>query len=319
MATINLALLGGETALGQALLEVIADSPLRLPMLYPLTLAEEAGMVTFRGEDYPELEAADFDWQAAPVLVNCVPQAGEVLQAAASAGTLVIDLAGERPAGGKLARGQILALPTPFAQQLATVIAPLAELGPLRGVSATGMLSVSTEGPAGVDELSQQTRALFAQTEQASEVYPKRIAYNLLGGMGEPDADGITAEEAAALALLKKLLPADCLLDVTCVRTPHFFGHGASIALHFAAPVAREAVLGALKAAERVFLLQVPGVAGVAASQDAVGGDKVWVSRVRFSEDGRGVTLWSVADNTRLPALAVLQLLTLVAARTAGT
>ncbi|HSC81431.1 MAG TPA: Asd/ArgC dimerization domain-containing protein [Chitinolyticbacter sp.] len=315
MSALNLALLGGDTALAQALLDVIADSPLRLPAFYPLTLSEEPGLIEFRGDDYPELEVDGYDWTLAPVLVNCVPDAGDVLKAAADAGVLVIDLTGAVPAGGKLARGQVLSLPDPFAQQLATVIAPLAELGAVVSVAATGMLAVSTEGPAGVDELSGQTRALFAQTEHPSQLYSKRIAYNLLGGYGTPDEAGNTPEERAALALLKKQLPGDCAVDITCVRTPHFFGHGATVSLRFAAAVAPDAIVEALKAAERVFLLQVAGEAGIAASQDAVGGDKVWVSRLRFADDGRGVSLWSVADNTRLPALAVLQLLTLIAAK----
>ncbi|TJZ69779.1 Asd/ArgC dimerization domain-containing protein [Chitiniphilus eburneus] len=315
MSTMNLALLGADTALGTALLDVISDSPLRLPMLFPLTPGDEPGMVEFRGDDYPELEVADFDWSQAPVLVNCLPDAREAMDAAASAGLIVIDLTGSQAPGGKLARGQVLSLPDPFSQQLASVVAPLAELGQLLSVSATGMLSVSTEGQAGVDVLSGQTRALFAQTEHETAVYPKRIAYNLLGGFGEPDEAGNTPEEKAALTLLRRLVPEDCPVDVTCVRTPHFFGHGASVSLHFAAPVALDAVAEALKSAERVFLLQVPGTAGMAASQDAVGADKVWVSRLRASADGRSVTLWSVADNTRLPALAVLQLLTLIAAR----
>ncbi|WP_353326943.1 Asd/ArgC dimerization domain-containing protein [Chitiniphilus shinanonensis] len=315
MSSMNLALLGADTALGTALLDVIADSPLRLPQLFPLSIGDEPGLIEFRGEDYPELPLDEFDWAQVPVLVNCLPDADAALDAAAQAGLTVIDLTGSRPAGGKLARGQVLSLPDPFSQQLASVVAPLAELGRLLAVSATGLLSVSTEGQAGVDALSGQTRALFAQTEHETAVYAKRIAYNLLGGFGEPDADGHTPEEKAALALLRRLVPDDCPVDVTCVRTPHFFGHGASVSLHFAAPVTLEAAADALKAAERVFVLQVPGAAGMAASQDAVGGDKVWVSRLRRSPDGRSLTLWSVADNTRLPALAVLQLLTLIAAR----
>ncbi|AOX99160.1 hypothetical protein BJP62_01035 [Jeongeupia sp. USM3] len=297
------------------MLDVISDSPLRLAALYPLTMSDDEGLVEFRGEDHPEFNVEDFEWTQLRVLVNTVPGVGPVLAEAAQAGVIVIDLTGANPPGGKLAKGQVLSLPDPFAQQLATLVAPLAEIGEVMQVTATGLLSVSTEGQAGIDALSGQTRALFAQTEHETAVYPKRIAYNVLGGFGEPDEGGATAEENAALALLKKQLPGDCAIDVTCVRTPHFFGHGASVTVRFSAPVAQDAIIAALKAGERVFLLQVAGEAGIAASQDAVGGDKVWVSRLRFAADGRGVTLWSVADNTRLPALAVLQLLTLIAAK----
>ncbi|WP_432720256.1 Asd/ArgC dimerization domain-containing protein [Jeongeupia wiesaeckerbachi] len=315
MAHLSLGVLGATSSLGQALLDVITDSPLRLAALFPLTMSDDEGLVEFRGEDHPEFNVEDFEWSQLRVLVNTVPDVNAVLDEAATAGVIVIDLTGANPPGGKLAKGQVLSLPDPFAQQLATLVAPLAELGEVAQVTATGLLSVSTEGQAGIDALSGQTRSLFAQTEHETEVYPKRIAYNVLGGFGVPDEGGATVEENAALALLKKQLPGDCAIDVTCLRTPHFFGHGASVTVRFAAPVEQDAVVAALKASERVFLLQVAGEAGIVASQDAVGGDKVWVSRLRFAADGRGVTLWSVADNTRLPALAVLQLLTLIAAK----
>ncbi|BCL75477.1 aspartate-semialdehyde dehydrogenase [Jeongeupia sp. HS-3] len=315
MAHLSLGVLGATSSLGQALLEVISDSPLRLAALFPLILNDEEGMVEFRGEDHPEFNVEDFEWSQLRVLVNTLPDAKAVLDEAAAAGLIVIDLTGINPPGGKLAKGQVLSLPDPFAQQLATLVAPLAELGEVTQVTATGLLAVSTEGQAGIDALSGQTRALFAQTEHETAVYPKRIAYNVLGGFGVPDEGGATPEENAALALLKKQLPGDSVIDVSCVRTPHFFGHGASLTVRYAAPVEQDAIVAALKGGERVFMLQVAGEAGIAASQDAVGGDKVWVSRLRFAADGRGVTLWSVADNTRLPALAVLQLLTLIAAK----
>ncbi|WP_035056724.1 Asd/ArgC dimerization domain-containing protein [Andreprevotia chitinilytica] len=315
MAHLSLALLGASSSLGQALLDVISDSTLRLSALFPLTTAEEEGLIEFRGEDVPEFAVVGFDWSQTRVLVNCQPDVAAVLNEAADAGLIVIDLTGLTSPGGKLAHGHVLSLPDPFAQQLATLVSPLAELGTVTQVTATGLLSVSTEGQAGIDVLSGQTRSLFAQTEHETAVYPKRIAYNILGGFGPLDDAGITAEETAAIALLQKQLPSDCTIDVTCTRTPHFFGHGASLTVRFAQPVDRDAVLAALKAAERVFVLQASGESGIAASQDAVGGDKVWVSRLRQSADGRSITLWSVADNTRLPALAVLQLLTFIAAK----
>ncbi|XZG69498.1 Asd/ArgC dimerization domain-containing protein [Chitinibacteraceae bacterium HSL-7] len=306
MPALNLALLGATTSQAAALLDVIADSPLRLPAFFPLTTSDDPGLVEFREEDHPEVEVDGFDWSLAPVLVNCQPDALDVMQAAAAASVIVIDLTGSVPPGGKLGRGQIVAMPAPFAQQLVSVVQPLAELGTLTSVSATGMLAVSTEGQAGMDELSGQTRALFAQGEHLPSVYDKRIAYNILGAVGHVDATGATPEEGAALALLDRLLPQGCDRDVSCVRTPHFFGHGATISLRFTEPVTRDAVIAALGQSERVFVATSP-----CTTQDAIGADKVWVSRVRA--EGKAVTLWTVADNTRLPALAVLQLLTLVA------
>src|ERR1035437_10994120 len=91
--------------------------------------------------------------------------------------------------------------------------------------------AVSGTGKEAIDELAGQTRALFNQQDVNVEVYPKRIAFNVLPQIDVFMENGYTKEEMKMVWETQKIMEDDSMLvNATAVRVPVFYGH--SEALH---------------------------------------------------------------------------------------
>ncbi len=66
--------------------------------------------------------------------------------------------------------------------------------------------SVSGAGKEGMDELFDQTRAIFSATDPKNKKFPKRIAFNLIPQIDVFMEDGYTKEEWKMMAETKKML-----------------------------------------------------------------------------------------------------------------
>ncbi len=316
MATkpLSLAVIGANSTSGETLLEVLGATSQSFSTFFPLALEDEGEMVEFRGQDFPILALDEFNWQVPDLVVFCgedTAAAAQYATIAAEAGAAVVDLSGgaDAPlaeADARLKKGGVARLPHQVTTILLPVLKALAKAAPFSGLTVTAMLSVSQDGKPAIDELSEQTRALFAQSEVQSHVYPKRMAFNLHPVAGAVDEYGASVEEQRIINEVASVF-ADVPMSLTCARVPMFFGHGISLNVRFAEDISLNALKEALSNAEGVYFLEAQGGAGLATPQDVIGGDKVWVSRVRAS--GQGVSLWLAGDNTRLGAMAVLRLL----------
>ncbi|KAF0811662.1 USG-1 protein [Andreprevotia sp. IGB-42] len=283
MPLLKLAVVGCNSAAG--LLETLSELKLPLAAFYPLDRDDEGELVSFGGDDWPVLELADFDWKTADVAIFLAHT--DAIADALAAGCKVVDASGGEPQRG--------AVPVPPVTDvlLARLLGAFKAAGDVQFAVGTGLLAVSQEGQAGIDKLSEQTRAIFAQ--QAVEVgttYAKRIAFNVVP---------VAQEKAAASAtkLAKKLgVP----LSLQLAHVPVFYGHSLSITARFGAPVTADALTTAFTDTGGIYLLP----SGTASSQDAIGGDQVWVSNLAVSDDGLSASAWAVVDNSKLTALLTL-------------
>ncbi|MBB5190296.1 aspartate-semialdehyde dehydrogenase [Silvimonas terrae] len=282
-APLSLAILGAHGPFGTTLLEVLAESAVSVNEIYALAVADEGSLVSFRGEDYPVLEVDEFDWSAAQVAVfaGSREELKKYAPAAKAAGCRMLD------ATAPLAAFAVLSRP----------------LSALTGLSiarahATLLESASAQGQTGVETLSRQTRALYANEEIENGAFPKRLAFNLFP---LPHAQSESIRN-----VVNQQLGAPLLDSVQRIQAPLFFGHGATLSIRLIQDTTREAVITALRANPGLFVLDVEGPSGVATPQDVIGADLVWISNVDVSEDGKTVTLWAVVDNARLGALAVV-------------
>lgn len=311
---LSLAVVGANSTSGETLLEVLGATSQSFSTFYPLAVTDEGEMVEFRGQDFPIMGVEEFNWEVPDLVVFCGEDpelAARFAQVAADLGAAVVDLSGGASVplaepDARLKRGGVARMPHEVTTILLPVLKALAKAAPFSGLTVTALLSVSQDGKQGIDELSEQTRALFAQSEVQMQHYPKRMAFNLHPSLGAVDEYGATAEENRIIAEVASVCP-DVPLSLTCTRVPMFFGHGISLNIRFAEDVSLSTLKAALNGAEGVYLLEAQGGPGLVTPQDVIGGDKVWVSRVRGS--GQGVSLWLAGDNTRLGAMAVLRLL----------
>src|SRR2546425_6703084 len=90
---------------------------------------------------------------------------------------------------------RIIANPNCSTIQLVVVLKPLHDAAGLERVVVSTYQAVSGAGQKGIDELQEQSRALFNLAEATPKKFPHRIAFNLLPEIGPANSNGYTEEE----------------------------------------------------------------------------------------------------------------------------
>jgi len=304
----NIALLGADDPLGEAILRLVSERDIEVGEVYPLSLSESDGCVTVKGEELPLLDVAEFDWRQADLLIDAVrsPAARRLAAAAAAAGCRVIGLGDGGDAGGRTAVAGGLSVAVHRA------LAPIQRIAALESVALTAMLPVAMAGEAGVAELAAQTRALFAMESPEPEAFPLQIAFNLVPQVGAPLADGSVPFESSVAAELKTLLGhPDLSVSVLAIWAPLFYGTGVAVHAVTGGEVDLAALRRALAGPDGVTLMDVVLPGGVPTpATDALDSDTVFVGRLQRSVDSpRRFSMWLVADMTRLEATSVVDYL----------
>lgn len=299
----NIALLGADEPLGEAVLRLIEERGLELGQLFPLTLSSSDGCAVIHGVEEPLCQVADFDWREAQIVLSVVrsPAALRIESIAAEAGCLVVGFGSPGAVPGKEL------LPGALAQVMQRVLAPLG-VG-LAGVDAVATLPVGLAGQEGVTELVEQTRALFAMETPEPNVFPLQIAFNLIPQVGAVSPDGESAIEGETAAELRAALDQpDLAVSVTAIWAPVFFGAG--IALHVTAfdDIDLVALRSQYSGRNDITLMDesLPGGVPTPAT-DAQESDSVFVGRLRQpAGQPKRLAMWLVADTTRLEAARIV-------------
>ncbi|WP_028535316.1 aspartate-semialdehyde dehydrogenase [Paludibacterium yongneupense] len=316
--TIQIAVVGATGLVGRSILELLAERQFPASRVFAVDVGDVDGETVSCGNLELEVHALDsfaFDNVALALFAAGSDAARRYVPDARAAGASVIDFSSafreddgvplavsgiDDAARAVLDDASLLATPNCTVTPLALALNALSPNAPQR-VTVSTYQSVSGSGQAAMEELANQTTALFAQRELEREVYAKRIAFNVLPRIGALDADGVSEEEASVRAELRRVLGLPALrVEATCVRVPVFFGHGWSVNVELDAaldPVrARQ-----LFAAGGLHVVDLPERDdGYATPMEVAGNDSVWVSRVRV--DGNVVSFWLTADNVRVGA-----------------
>jgi aspartate-semialdehyde dehydrogenase len=197
-------------------------------------------------------------------------------------------------------RLNIIANPNCSTAQLVVVLKPLHDKAVIERVVVSTYQSVSGAGKSGMDELFNQTRAIFSAADVETKAFPKRIAFNLIPQIDVFMEDGFTKEEWKMVVETKKILDPKIKLTATCVRVPVFIGHSEAVNISFKSPISAHEAREILRQAPGVLVIDRQEPGGYITPHDAAGEDATYVSRIR--EDGtveNGLALWIVADNLR--------------------
>ena len=122
----------------------------------------------------------------------------------------------------------IIANPNCSTAQLVVALKPLHDAARIKRAVVATYQSVSGTGKAAMDELWNQTKALYGLGDATPKVYPKQIAFNVLPFAGELKDEGYTSEEEKMWRETHKILDPEIRLTVTCVRVPVFVGRSRS-------------------------------------------------------------------------------------------
>ncbi len=195
----------------------------------------------------------------------------------------------------------IIANPNCSTIQMVVALKPLHDLATIKRIVVATYQSVSGAGKAAMDELFNQTRAIYANGSPARTVFAKQIAFNVIPQIDVFMDDGYTKEEWKMRVETRKILGGDIEVNATCVRVPVFVGHSEAVTVEFEKPITAAQARKALQKAAGVVVIDKPDPEdGFVTPAEISGEDAVYVSRIRKDETVKhGLCLWVVADNLR--------------------
>ena len=208
----------------------------------------------------------------------------------------------------------IIANPNCSTAQMVVALKPLHDAARIKRVVVSTYQSVSGAGKAGMDELFEQSRAIFVGDKPEPRKFTKQIAFNVIPHIDSFLDDGSTKEEWKMVVETKKILDPKIMVTATCVRVPVFVGHSESINIEFENELSAEKAQEILREAPGVMLVDKREDGGYVTPVESAGDYATFVSRVR--EDPtieNGLNLWCVSDNLRkgaaLNAVQIAELL----------
>src|SRR5258708_2016315 len=123
---------------------------------------------------------------------------------------------------------------------------PLHDLARIKRIVVATYQSVSGAGRATMDELFNQTRAIYVNDPIKPEQLTKQIAFNVIPHIDQFMDDGSTKEEWKMAVETRKILDPDIAVTATCVRVPVFIGHAEAANVEFERPITEDQARAAL-------------------------------------------------------------------------
>ena len=208
----------------------------------------------------------------------------------------------------------IIANPNCSTAQLVVALKPLHDAAKAKRVVVSTYQSVSGAGKEGMDELWNQTKAIYGLGDAKPKKFPKQIAFNVIPFIGSFNEDGYTDEEQKMWDETHKMLDPAIKLTVTCVRVPVFVGHSEAVTVEFEKPISPDEARAILREAPGIQVIDKQEHDGYITPVDAAGEHAVYVSRLRKDHTvENGLVFWVVSDNLRkgaaLNAVQIAQLL----------
>jgi aspartate-semialdehyde dehydrogenase len=315
----RVAVAGATGNVGREMLSILAERNFPADEVIALASERSIGREVSYGDDktLKVKNLADFDFTGVDI---CLSSPGAKVSAvhaprAAAKGCVVIDNTSQfrmdpdvplvvpevNPKDiAKYQKRHIIANPNCSTIQMVVALKPLHDAGVIRRIVVSTYQSVSGAGKDAMDELFEQTRAIFVNDPVKREKFTKQIAFNVIPHIDIFMQDGSTKEEWKMSVETRKILDPDIKVQATCVRVPVFIGHGESVNVEFARPVSVEDARRLLREAPGVAVVDHRADEGYVTPMECAGDDLVYVSRIRKDETVKnGLSLWVVSDNLR--------------------
>ena len=201
----------------------------------------------------------------------------------------------------RYAKKNIIANPNCSTAQMVVALKPLHDRAKIKRVVVSTYQSVSGSGKEAMDELWDQTKAVYNPTSEVEpSVYTKQIAFNVIPHIDVFMDDGSTKEEWKMVAETKKIVDPSIKVTATCVRVPVFVGHSEAINVEFEDFLDEDEARDILREAPGVMVVDKREDGGYVTPIECVGDFATFVSRIRQdSTVENGLNLWVVSDNLR--------------------
>lgn len=312
------AVVGATGAVGQTMLEILAERKFPVSELILLASSRSAGsIVEYEGREYVVQDLEQFD----PVGVDiALFSAGgdtskQYAPRFAEAGCYVVDNSSAwrmhedvalivpevNPHAIQMAHtNRIIANPNCSTIQMVVALKPLHDAVPINRINVSTYQAVSGAGSVAMNELAKQTGALLNSQKPDVQVFPARIAFNVIPQIDVFLEDGYTKEEHKMIDETRKIMEADIAVTATAVRVPVFYGHSEAVNITFKSEMSATTARALLADAEGVCVVDDPSSEDYPMPTEAAGTDPVWVGRIRDDHScSNSLHLWVVADNVR--------------------
>jgi len=316
----DVAVVGATGAVGEVMLEILAERKFPVNKVYPLASSRSAGKKVPFGDTYltvQDLDSFDFSRVRIGLFSAGASISEKYAPIATAAGCVVIDNTSQfryddeiplvvpevnPQAIADYTRHNIIANPNCSTIQMLVALKPLHDEAGIERINVCTYQAVSGTGKEAVEELAMQTAELLNGRTAKATVYPKQIAFNVLPQIDVFMDNGYTKEEMKMVWETRKIMGDDSIqVNPTAVRVPVFYGHSEAVHIE---------TRKKLDVAKATALLQkTPGVVVLddrkdggypTAVSEGANHDPVYVGRIREDiSHPRGLDLWVVADNVR--------------------
>ena len=315
----KVAVVGATGAVGRELLRTLAEREFPADEVVALASERSAGKEISFGDDavlkVRDLETYDFAGTDIALFSPGAKVSAVHAPRAAEAGCVVIDNTSHfrmdpdvplvvpevnAEAISGYSKRNIIANPNCSTMQMVVALKPLHDLATIERVVVATYQAVSGAGRSAMDELFNQTKALYVTEHKDPERFTKRIAFNVIPHIDVFMADGSTKEEWKMVQETKKILGAQIEVVATCVRVPVFVGHGEAVHIECERPIREDEARSVLMNAPGVVVVDERVDGGYVTPMESAGEDAVYVSRIRRDPTvANGLALWVVSDNLR--------------------
>lgn len=314
----SIAVVGATGLVGTTLLALLEERDFPIKNFYAVASQQSTGKtLSFRGEQHPIYNLADFDFEQTDIAFFCVGHhiTEKYAPIAVSAGNIVIDksyfyrIHDDVPlvipevnlnALVDFRKMNIIANPNCNTIPIAVGLKPIYDAVGISRINVATYQSVSGTGKDAMNELTVQSRQFLTNQPIEPKVYSQQIAFNVLPHCDDFQENGYTREEMKIVLEMRKIFNDNTLaINPTAVRVPVFCGHAASVHLETKDKITVTEALD--------LLAQAPGIKVITGKYpyptpvlDAAGKDYVYIGRVREDiSHEKGLNLWIVADNLR--------------------
>ena len=310
---INLALIGASGVVGKKIISLLENKDIEINNFYPLGSSSVGDEIVFNNNEYKIEDLTNFDYSKVNLAIFSAGSkvAEEHAKDFVNAGVYVIDLSSKfryekdipliipEINGNEinlLDAPSLISNPNCSTSQLLMAIAPIHKEYEIDVLNIATYQAVSGTGKQAVQELKNQ----ITDESINQEVYPKKIAFNVIPQCDIFLENDFTKEEMKLVWETKKILDNNIEVQATCVRVPVINGHSEAVFLRTKKETSREQIIELLNNSSGIKVIDNPKSQEYPTPlENANDTEEVFVGRIRSQtiNNENWISMWIVADN----------------------
>ncbi len=310
---INLALIGASGVVGKKIIYLLENKNVEINNFYPLGSSSVGDEIVFNNKEYKIEDLTNFDYSKVNLAIFSAGSkvAQEHAKDFVNAGVYVIDLSSKyryekdipliipEINGNEinlLDAPSIISNPNCSTSQLLMAIAPIHKEYEIDILNIATYQAVSGTGKQAVQELKNQIK----DDSVNQEVYPKKIAFNVIPQCDIFLENDFTKEEMKLVWETKKILDNNIEVQATCARVPVINGHSEAVFFRTKKETSREEIIELLNNSSGIKVIDNPESQEYPTPlENANDTEEVFVGRIRSQtiNNENWISMWIVADN----------------------